>query len=166
MTKLCTNCQKPIIRGPKANNVRYCAECRTEAYKYKEYRRQWQLNRSGQYKEGKKQCLICGKWYNKPVSHAYNYHGVDKRSYKEAFGLDVRRGIVAEVTKEKLQEAVKNNFELVVKQNLITKGKNTRFTRGDPTIGKYERSQQTKERLKKQGEYIAGLRIKRKGLKV
>lgn len=163
--KLCQTCQKPIERGPRANHVKYCKEHRTDN-RYAEYRKQWQRDKSGQYQEGKKQCLICGKWYNKPVSHAYNYHGVDKRSYKEAFGLDVKRGITADSTKEKLQQAVKENYNRVVKENLITKGKKTRFIKGQPDIGKYKRSQQTNERLKKQGDYIASLRIKRKPSKV
>lgn len=41
--KKCIRCKKEIKRiSARANNVKYCQECRKEAYKYTEYRTKWQ----------------------------------------------------------------------------------------------------------------------------
>ena len=148
--KTCAKCNKEIIRTPRANNVKYCAECRKEAYKYTEYRTNWQRVRrdsvASRPRFGQKKCLLCGKYYNKPLSHAWQVHQVNEREYKAMHGLDHKKGIVAEQTREILREHVKANYDLVVARNLLKGGKKSRFTKGH-TIN-YTRSPQTMERLK------------------
>lgn len=150
--KLCSKCNKPIERTQHANNVKYCHACRSMAYSYREYRREWQRQKHAQIAKiatGKVQCLVCGLWYKKPLTHVWQARGLNEKQYKEAHGLE-RKGIVADSTKEKLQEAVQDNYDRVVRQNLLQKGKPTRYKKGDKTLGKYQRSQQTLERLSKQ----------------
>ena len=147
--KICQLCNKEIPPKPNANNVKYCDHCRKEAYKYLEYRKQWHRNRTGRKEKGKIQCQLCGKWYRKPMSHAWQIHGISEKEYKEHFGLE-RKGIIPEPDKEVLQEHVKNNFNLVVKINLLNKGKKTRFIKGDKRAGRYQRSETTLKRLKEQ----------------
>jgi len=91
--KLCTKCQTPITRSPHVNNIKYCIACRAEAY-------------TGQYGSpqhaiGKPQCFICKLHYKKPISHAWQVHGVHER------------------------EHVKNNYAVVVVKNLLKDGVNT-----------------------------------------
>jgi hypothetical protein len=90
---------------------------------------------------------VCGLWYKKPLSHVWQAHRLSEVVYKKTFGLE-RKGIVAESTKEKLQEAVKDNYNTVVIKNLIEKGAKTRFREGDRTLGKYERSKETLEKMR------------------
>lgn len=149
--KKCKLCNKEIPRKPHANNVKYCEGCREERKKYKyrkEYYNQWQRNKYGKYVKGKKQCLLCGKWYYKPMMHSYQTHGITEREYKDHFGLD-RKSIIADTTKEKHQEANRQHRHMVVDTNLLEKGKKTRFRKGDPTIGRYKRSEETLKRLRR-----------------
>lgn len=147
MCKKCANCKKEIPPKPHAYNVKYCKDCRQEAYKYPEYRTQWQRNKTGEFKKGKIQCRLCEKWYYKPMCHAYQTHNITEKEYKEHFGLE-RKGILADSTKEKLQEAVRDNYDVVIKKNLIERGEETRYKTGDPNIGKYQRSEETLKRLR------------------
>lgn len=152
MTKLCTKCNKPIQRTTHANNVKYCKACRLEAYKYTEYRTEWQRKRRDIRAElettGKIQCYLCKRYYRKPISHAWQVHGVQEREYKEALGLEHLKGLIPEADREVLREHVKANYDVVVKKNLLTKGKHSRFIKGDTEAGRYTRSPETLERLK------------------
>lgn len=93
-------------------------------------------------------CHICGRAYKKLLSHVWQKHGMTEKEYKEKFGLDRYKGIIAPITKNKLQIAVKKHYSLVVEQNLIKGGLKTRFTKGmeGRTIDKC--SPQTLYRLK------------------
>ncbi len=100
--------------------------------------------------DGKVICHICGKSFNKLLTHVWQAHGLSEKEYKLKFGLDLYKGLISENTKLKLQEAVKNNYDLVVTQNLVKNGKKSRFEKGSSgrTIDKI--SPQTYERLKNQ----------------
>lgn len=93
-------------------------------------------------------CHVCGRAYKKLLMHVYQKHDMSEKEYKEKFGLDRTKGIVADSTKRKLQKSVKEHYNLVVKRNLLKGGKKTRFHVGDQgrTIDKC--SPQTLERLK------------------
>ena len=149
--KLCTKCQAPIIRSPRANNVKYCTACRVEAYRYTEYRTAWQATERARQatspQADKIQCYICKLYYKKPISHAWQVHGVHEREYKEALGLDHKKGIIKEEAKEVLREHIKDNYAVVVTKNLLKGGAKTRYKPQDPRAGKYKRSQQTMDRL-------------------
>jgi len=150
--KKCNKCNKEIIRSPRANNVKYCHECRQEAYKYTEYRTQWQREQRDKIatteKKGKIACVFCGKYYIKPVSHAWQVHGMEEREYKDYAGLDHKKGVIPLHHKELLQDHVKANYAEVVAKNLLKGGRTTRYKKGGEGIGVYKRSKQTMDRLK------------------
>lgn len=93
------------------------------------------------------QCLECGKRFVRPLSHVWQVHGLSAREYKELHGLDVKKGIASEAYKEIMREHTNANRAKVIEQNLLKHGKRSRFKKGDQSLGKYERSEQTKKRL-------------------
>lgn len=145
--KQCKKCGSAIVRGPRANNVKYCKACRAEAYKYTEYRTQWQRMRRDQKatapSDRKVQCLICSKWYVQVGSHIIQVHGVTARGYREAFNLEVKRGITPAWFREMKGEQALDNETY---KNLKA-GAKYRFKKGDK-VGNYKRSPVTLEKLK------------------
>lgn len=108
-------------------------------------------------KDGKVVCHICGKSYNKLLSHVWQTHGLSKHEYKEMFGLDSSKGIISESTKTKLQKAVEKHYAVVVEKNLITNGSATRYEAGHPGRTRDKVSEQTRRALTTR---IAGLKGK------
>jgi hypothetical protein len=147
-------CSKEIVRtSPRANNKKFCSvECRDDHYyatgKTKE---RWTKNNAktseinGRYEVGKIRCKECGRYWRFLLCHVYQKHGLDKDSYKQKYGMDKGRGLIMEDLKEIKKERV---FENGTVENL-KKGKKTRYRKNDPHAGRYERSKETKERLKK-----------------
>ncbi|HEY8891395.1 MAG TPA: MucR family transcriptional regulator [Clostridium sp.] len=97
---------------------------------------------------GKPICHECGKSFNKLLSHVHQKHDMLEKEYKHKYGLDLFSGIIAESTRTKLQKSVRDNYDLVVAENLIKSGQDTRFIGGGKgrTIDKV--SPQTLDRLK------------------
>lgn len=93
-------------------------------------------------------CLICGKEFVRPCSHVWQVHGMTAREYKEEFGLDLKKGIATEEYKEVMREHVREHYPKVVEKNLLRGGEKARFKKGDTTIGRYERSEQTLNRIR------------------
>ena len=87
-------------------------------------------------------CLICGKYFTKPCSHVWQAHQLSAREYKKEFGFDLKKGIIPEEHREHLKEVQTEE----AKENL-KKGSVSLFQKGDHSIGRYERSKQTLERL-------------------
>ena len=83
---------------PHANNVKYCTACRVEAYRYTEYRTAWQA--TARARQATMQCYMCNLYYKKVISHAWQVHGVHEREYKDALGLDHKKGLIPEEAKE------------------------------------------------------------------
>jgi hypothetical protein len=75
-------------------------------------------------------CHICGRAFKNLLTHAYQKHGTSAYDYKKEFELDLYKGIIAEETREKHRVAVKRDYDKVVVDNLLAKGKETRFTKG------------------------------------
>ena len=91
-------------------------------------------------------CLECGKKFVRPASHVWQVHGLSAREYKKLHGLDLKRGIATEEYRETMREHSKRNYSKVIYNNLIVKGASSRFESGN--VPNYERSEQTKNRLK------------------
>lgn len=98
-------------------------------------------------KNGLPICHICGKSYRKVLSHVVQKHGINAREYKIMFGLEVRKGIICEETKEVLREKNKQNYDLVVAKNLLKGGEKTRFKNGGKGRMKNMVSEQTRRKL-------------------
>lgn len=75
-----------------------------------------------------------------------------EKEYKKEFGLNLHQGIVSKKTKAKLQKSVKSNYEKVVAENLICKGKETRFKKGSEGRTKEKLSVQEYKNLVKRGK--------------
>ena len=98
-------------------------------------------------KNGNVVCHICGKSYKKLLTHVWQTHGYTKQEYKLMFGLDQSKGLIADSTREKLQNAVAKHYDVVVKTNLIKHGSNTRFTEGHGGRTRDKVSEQTRRVL-------------------
>jgi len=97
-------------------------------------------------------CAVCGKYYKRPIHHAWQRHGVNKREYKESAGLDVKRGVITPEARERMAEHVRTNGTI----NNLQAGAPHRWTKDNPPPA-YERSPETMERLRIQGLKIAEL---------
>ena len=89
-------------------------------------------------------CLDCGKYFTRPCVHVWQVHKISAREYKQRHGLDVGRGILPEKEREIMRQHVKNNGTI---ENL-KRGSKHRFKKNQKGLGKYQRSEQTIERLK------------------
>jgi len=97
--------------------------------------------------EGLPKCEICGKYFKRVLNHVRMSHdGMTEKEYKKKFGLDLRKGMSAELSRKWNHLYSKT----VVRSNLLKDGRNTRFQKGHPgrTIDKV--SPQTMKRLKQQ----------------
>jgi len=152
----CKTCNKPIIPKNKyCNNQQYCnPACRPKPTRTPEQQRDY-LQKKLIAKHGADNllpCQICGKLYLRPCHHARQVHKVPAEEYKREFGLDRIKGITTPDDREKMRNHNKRNARIVVDQNLIKSGRETRFRKGDKTLGRYERRQQTIDRLKTQSK--------------
>jgi hypothetical protein len=96
--------------------------------------------------EGKPKCEICGKYFSRVLSHVRQVHMLNEREYKIRFGLDLKKGICSKESSLRSRMKVFENYDKVVKDNLIKKGKKSRYVKGQGT-SKYV-SEQTRKRLK------------------
>ncbi len=97
--------------------------------------------------DGLPKCELCGQYFNRVLSHVRQKHAMTQREYKVMHGLDLIKGIISAHSRDKSRQAVLNNFEKVVENNLINSGKNTRFKDGGSGRTRTQVSQQTKLRL-------------------
>lgn len=131
-----------------ARNKRYCDHC--NHIRRKEI---WNRNNAitkqkrGEPDPNKIQCLICHKYYKKPMSHAWQAHGTTAREYKDNYNLE-QRGLIPEHAREILREHVKNNYDLVVKHNLLNNPKSQKHRFKKDHNFNYIRKPATLERLK------------------
>lgn len=109
---------------------------------FAEWQRKRNLKRALVPDPNKIKCTICGGYYTQICSHVTQAHGISARDYKEQAGYDVKRGLVPGWYRELKADICKQNGTI---KNLEI-GAKYRFKKGDK-VGKYERSEQTLERL-------------------
>lgn len=102
--------------------------------------------------EGRVICHICGRAFNKVLSHARQRHNISAKEYKKKFGLDLNKGLTSKSTKEALRKSVLKNYDKVVEENLIKNGEKTRFKEGHEGRTADKVSIQTKKRFKERGK--------------
>lgn len=154
MNKKCKNCNKEIIiTNPQTRNIKFCSVVCRSKYEYRTYRKKWQEDRRNAIADkpdkGKIKCLICGRYYRQLLTHAYLIHKMKGRDYKKKFGYDVKRGLILEDYRQ-----IKRETQDPETLKNLKKGKKYWFKKGSLTAGRYERSEQTKARLIKQGKYV------------
>jgi hypothetical protein len=99
-------------------------------------------------------CHICGKSFRKLLNHVWQKHGIYEKEYKLTFGLDTGKGICCQETRERLQQAIKDNYDIVVSDNLLKNGSRTRFKSGGMGRTRDKLSEQSRRRLSDLGRTI------------
>ena len=72
-------------------------------------------------------CAICWKSFNKLWLHIYYKHNMTTDNYREKFWLDQCSRLMSESSISLARKRNKENYELVVKENLIKWWKKTRY---------------------------------------
>ena len=93
-------------------------------------------------------CHICGKSFKKLMSHVVQKHNMTAMEYKRHFGLYTTKGILCEDSRRLARERNLENYGIVVEENLVDKGKNTRFKHGAEGRPKSKVCPQLMNRLK------------------
>ena len=101
---------------------------------------------------GLPKCELCGQYFNRVLAHVRQKHFMTEREYKIMFGFDVKKGITSQESKLKSRQAVLNNFDKCVSDNLIKKGELTRYKPGDGGRTREQVSEQTRLRLLQQAK--------------
>ena len=112
--------------------------------------------------EGEPKCEICGKFFNRVISHVRQKHFLNEKEYKKQFGFDLKRGICSKESSEKSRIKTLDNYEKCINQNLKIKGFKNRFKLGDKGRTKDKVSEQTRIRLKerlKDSKMIESMRL-------
>ena len=144
--RTCIECGSTKNVYSKAFGVDLCPNCTQMWKKHPQH----ELPGLGEVKYdemGRPICHICGRAFDKLLAHVKQRHKMDPADYKRKFELDSGKGIVSEKTRTILQQHVKDNYEVVVLENLKTGGVNTRFKNGDPGRTKDKVRLQTKNVL-------------------
>lgn len=94
--------------------------------------------------DGLPKCELCGRYFNRVLSHVRQKHAMTEREYKIMFGFDLVKGITSAQSREKSRQAVLNNFETVVEKNLTKRGEQSRFKKGTEGRTSDQVSEQTK----------------------
>jgi hypothetical protein len=102
--------------------------------------------------DGKPMCEICGKYFHRVLSHVRQKHDVNERDYKKQFGFDLKKGICSLESKEKSRQAVLDNYDKVVLDNLVVNGSKSRFKLGSKGRTKDMVSAQTRKMLRERLE--------------
>jgi len=98
---------------------------------------------------GKPKCEICGKYYDRVISHVRQKHGINEKEYKKRFGFDLKKGICSYTSSQLSREKVFENYDKVVSKNLLENGKVSRYKKGSKGRTKEYVSEETRQRLKK-----------------
>ena len=97
---------------------------------------------------GKPICEICGKSFNRVISHVRQKHEMSEREYKITFGFELKKGICSKESSEKSRDAVFENYENVIVENLLVRGAESRFKNGSKGRTKDMVSEQTRIKLR------------------
>jgi len=87
---------------------------------------------------------ICGRSCRDLVRHITRHHKIPVREYKKLLGLDLNESLMSRRTTLSLSQ---KNIENKTYQNLI-KGKKYRLKKGESRVQSYDRSEQSKTRLR------------------
>ena len=87
-------------------------------------------------------CEECGRWYKGLSRHITRHHRISAREYKKKWGLDMKEQLLSAATLRRLSVLA---YVTGVNKNLTGE---FRFKKGKTKIQEYERSEQTKRRLR------------------
>ncbi|MEI8137822.1 MAG: hypothetical protein WCH21_10905 [Bacteroidota bacterium] len=96
-------------------------------------------------------CLICKKYFTRPLAHVWQAHKITSLAYCKRFGLDTKRGITTEADREHMRQLA-SEHSAIIKKN-FENGAKYRFQKGQ--FNNYARTQQTITRLKEHWEKVS-----------
>jgi hypothetical protein len=134
-----------MIKSPKYGNI--CSVCYQRANASPKVFEKPPYGEIGYDPEGKPICHICGRSYKKLISHVIQQHHISQEEYKIQFGLDKGKGIMCEESIQIARKRNKENYEKVVKGNLLEKGKETRFEEGQHNTNDKYFSEQSRRKF-------------------
>jgi len=145
----CQQCKKIFLpKNEHTHNIKFCSIlCRNRSYQPRvtEWHRKYR-DKVAIGGDNKVKCIECGKWYIQVGSHVVQRHGFETaREYRVHFDIDRKRGLTAGDYRRRKGQAVFQNGTV----SNLEKGKKYRFVDNDPRAGRYTRSKQTMDRLKK-----------------
>jgi len=91
-------------------------------------------------------CSICNKWVRGLGYHIWRAHKIKSREYKKMFGLDLKQSLLG--TKEKLNRRNKTLENKTYLNLAAGEAQRQRVKSGVVKLANYERSEQTKQRIK------------------
>jgi hypothetical protein len=144
----CKQCKKTFTsKSSHARNVKFCSlHCRNKFYLPRVSA--WARNKADRLASkpspNKIQCLVCGKWYIQVCTHIFERHHLLAREYKKDFGLDVKRGKIPQWYRQVKAEICKENGTVLKG----FEGKKYWWKKGSKIAGRYQRSEETMNRLK------------------
>lgn len=97
--------------------------------------------------EGKPKCEICGEHFDRIGKHVHDIHGISARDYKKQFGFNLQKGICSKESSKKTSDKVLKNYDRSIKNNIIKKGAETRFKKGNSSRPTNKISQETKNKM-------------------
>jgi hypothetical protein len=97
--------------------------------------------------EGNPICHICGESHSKLLAHVWQIHHLNEKEYKKQFGLELYNSIMSEKSKAIARQRALEHKEIVIDENLVNKGQNTRFKKGSIGRTKDKVSEQTRKKL-------------------
>ena len=118
-------------KAPSHRKKGFCDQCYTYfVLKGKDIYHRPENGRIAYTPEGEVVCHICGQAHSKLGNHIYYVHGISVNQYKEYFKLPKRCKLTSRQYQNKMIKYNQQHKEQVVDDNLIKKGKTTRFYKG------------------------------------
>lgn len=117
----------PMCSGINDTTGKYCQACYNYLRKHPEG--VYSLPSKGEVRyapNGDPICHICGMAYAKLGNHIFNKHKLSQNEYREQFHLYRNTKLTNNDYRKKMSDYNKKYSELVVKENLLEKGKKTR----------------------------------------
>lgn len=150
--KKCSFCKKDVARLSKG----YCVSCyqyfilhKYDTWYPSQYGELARVNKIDSNQYQMPICHICGRAYTKLQQHIWYAHNMTKDEYCDKYGLDRKINMTTPVYNKKMHDyALYYNMDEQLKRT----GLKTRFQKGH--VNNYERSEQTKRRLREHGIII------------
>lgn len=151
--KHCSVCKRTGGRIISSGGLKYCSRCYSRRNKVKHPLPAFaEITKDD---NGNPICHECGEAHRKLMSHVWQCHDLSALEYKIIHGLDKYKSIMNDEAVELARERTLAHPELI-RNNLIDKGKGTRYVNNHAGRTKDKLSEQSKRRLHIQGKNMMG----------
>jgi hypothetical protein len=143
--RVCGDRVRRLIHSPEHGVV--CSRCYQRAKRAGKVYDLPSYGELGYSEDGKPICHVCGLAFDKVLSHVWQVHDMTEQEYKKQFGLETTKGIMSEKSTLLARQRNKENYAVVVKENLLVAGTETRFKQGSAGRTRDKVSEYTRKRL-------------------